>query len=468
MAVIDVQSQHGPPHYSALGGTCVNVGCVPKKLLVTGAAYREHFKDAAGFGWQLDGAAVPHNWSTLMAAKDKVVGGINESYKDMFVDAKMTFVMGWGTFSDAHTVDVHAVKGDASSQTHRLTATTILVATGGWPSAVPVPGGELAISSNEAFYLKEAPRRVLIVGGGFIAVEFASIFQSFLPASAADDADPPSVTLCYRGDLFLRGFDRDVREELRDQMRARGIQLRFGDTPTRIELHVDGRQRVVHFASGPALTVDTVMFAIGRVPNTASLNLAAAGVPLAADGAVVVDAQSRTAVPHIFAIGDVTNRMQLTPVAIHEGQCFAETAFGGVTRSPDYDSVASAVFAIPQIGTVGLTEEVAAKKFSRVAVYRSRFTPLMHKISGAAYKGFLCKAVVDVASSRVLGVHLCGSDAAEIIQAVGIAVKMKATIQDFYGTIGVHPTSAEELCSMRTPSYFVVDGAKMDALPAAL
>ena len=386
------------------------------------------------------------------------------------MDAKMTFVQGWGRFEDAHTVVVTATKGDLTTITHRLKGTVILIASGGWPSPVDLPGAEHCISSNEAFYLPAAPRRSLIVGGGFIAVEFASIFQSFKPAAEpTDDADSvPSVTLCYRGDLFLRGFDNDVREELRDQMAARGIALRFKDTPTAIELNADGVTKTVRFAAGPPLQVDTVMFAIGRKPNVEPLNLAAAGVATApSDGAVAVDAQSRTNIAHIFAIGDVTNRMQLTPVAIHEGQCFVDTAFGtqSEARGPDYTAVPSAVFSIPQIGTVGLTEDEAGKAYPRVAIYRSRFTPLMHKLSGQSYKGFLCKAVVDAATSRVVGVHICGSDAAEIVQAVGIAVKMGAKIQDFYGTIGVHPTSAEELCSMRTPSYWVVDGLKTETAP---
>jgi pyruvate/2-oxoglutarate dehydrogenase complex dihydrolipoamide dehydrogenase (E3) component len=359
---------------------------VPKKLLVTGAAYHEHFKDARGFGWQFNEAHATqaHDWAKLMAGKNKVVADINASYEEMFAaDANLDFVLGWGAFEDAHTIAVHATKGDAASITHRLSADTILIATGGWPTPVAMPGAELAISSNEAFYLERAPRRALVVGGGYIAVEFASIFESFRPrgtdpATGREFSSP--VTLNYRGDLFLRGFDLAVREELRDQMAARGIELKFNDTPVRIEKCAGGADgaeewRRVTFASGAVVDYDVVMFATGRAPNVASLNLPAVGIAQTADGAVRVDAHSRTNVPHIYSIGDVTNRVQLTPVAIFEGQCFVDTAFGGpeVARAPGYDAIASAVFAIPQVCAADI-----AFAFSQIrVVFGSRFSRLL-------------------------------------------------------------------------------------------
>ena len=461
VAVIDVQTHHGPPFYSALGGTCVNVGCVPKKLMVTGAGFAEHFKDAVGFGWSIPQPS--HSWATLMAAKDKAVLDINKSYESMFTEG-LEFVMGWGAMKDKTTVLVTSVRGDAATTTHELSAKFVLLATGGWPVMPKLPGIEHCISSNEAFYLREAPKRVLIVGGGFIAVEFAGIFQSFLPHGLEGAAH---VTLCYRGPLFLRGFDRCVREELRDQMTARGIRLKFLCNPTAIEKCPDGTLKVTFDSCPEPLLCDVVMFATGRSPNVSSLNLSAIGVAMAADGSISVDPNSKTSVDNVYAIGDVTNRMQLTPVAIHAGAGVAETLFGGQVRAPNHHLVPYAVFSIPQIGTVGLAEDAAAKVCARVAVYRSRFTPLMHKVSGQAHKGFLCKVVVNHDTGLVLGVHICGADAAETIQGVGIAVKMGAKIQDFYGTIGVHPTSAEELCSMRTPSYFLLDGVKAETLPGA-
>eukprot|EP00667_Euglena_gracilis_P007883 EG_transcript_7967 len=456
VAVVEPQLKHGPPHFAALGGTCVNVGCVPKKLLVIGAGYRHAFADSVGFGWNVDVGALRHDWGKMQAAKDAAVEGINQSYVEMFEEAKMDLYQGWATVEpDGHTVAVHKrspLNGVAEEDDRILTlrGRHLLIATGSWPRLPAIPGIEHAITSNEAFYLPTRPERVLIVGGGYIAVEFANILNGFGSA----------VTLLYRGELFLRGFDRDVREELRAQMsQYPGLMLVFGDNPRAIERLEDGSLQVVT-EKGATLVVDAVLYAIGREPRSA-LGLEAAGVALTAAKGVQVDEYGRTSVPHIFAIGDVTDRIQLTPVAIHEGAAVADTMFGEA-RPHDHRHVASAVFSVPPIGTVGLIEEAAAQQYPVVAVYKTSFTPMMHKVSGAAYKKFLIKVVTDHSTGRVLGVHLLGADAAEIIQPVAIAVKMGATIRDFYTTIGVHPTSAEELCSMRTPSYYFVAGARSD------
>ena len=459
VAVIDTQKEHGPPNYAALGGTCVNVGCVPKKLFVNGANFMESFKDSVGFGWDVKPESVGFNWKTLLAAKNKAVSGINESYVEMFQDAKMDFVQGWAWFQDKNTVLVREAPTADAKVLNELSAKTVLIATGGWPFKAEVPGVELAITSNEAFYLEDAPKRTLIVGGGYIAVEFASIFYSFRGQGGV-------VDLAYRSSLFLRGFDTDVREELRDQMTARGINLMFNENVTKIEKNGDGSKKVT-FTSGKTADYDVVMYATGRVPRTGQINIEASGVKLAKDGAVEVDNFSKTNVEGVYAIGDVTNRVQLTPVAIHEGSAFADTVFGNKPTPVDHTNIPSAVFSIPQIGTVGLTQEDAAKKFDTVAIYKTISNPLMHKISGNTYKRFSIKIVVDHATGTVIGVHICGADSGEIIQGVGIAVKMGAKISDFYRTIGVHPTSAEEICSLREPSYYLVKGTKVDKLPQA-
>lgn len=460
VAVIDTQKEHGPPNFAALGGTCVNVGCVPKKLLVTGANFLESFNDSVGFGWDLKPQDIQHNWKKLLEAKNAAVKGINDSYVGMFKDAGMDFVQGWGAFQDPKTIVVRDQPNGSGVVTHELSAKYSLIATGSWPMIPKIPGAEHVITSNEAFYLPECPKRMLIVGGGYIGLEFASIFKSFVGSTG-------QVHLAYRGDLFLRGFDQDVREELRDQMIARGIDVMFKENPSKIELNPDG-SKAVTFESGKTLVVDCVMYATGRTPRSGQINLAAAGVAVNEKSkAIIVDQYSKTNVEHIYAIGDVTDRLQLTPVAIHEGACFAQTVFGNQPTAPCHKNVPSAVFTIPQIGTVGLTEEQAAKEFKTVAIYKSSFKPLMHNITGAAHKKFLVKVVVDHSTGTVVGVHLCGAETGEIIQGVAIAVKMGAKISDFYSTIGVHPTSAEELCSLRTPSYYVVGGVKMESLPTS-
>lgn len=460
VAVLDLQEVHGPPNYAALGGTCVNVGCVPKKLMVTGAYYREYLKESAGFGWEFDRDSVKTSWKKLMEGKNAAVLDINKSYEGMFANTKgLSFVKGWGSIENKNTVVVRDGPKETDNVVARLETENILIATGSWPQLPQIPGIEHAISSNEAFYLEDAPRRVLMVGGGYIAVEFAGIFNAYKPADG-------QVSLAYRGETILRGFDLDVRTELTEQLRKNGIDVMLKENPAKIELNADGSRRVT-FESGKVQDFDVVMFATGRNPRTAGLGLEKVGVRIAKHQGIEVDASSKTSVDNIYAIGDVTNRIMLTPVAINEGAAFADTVFGGKPRVTDHTNVAAAVFSIPPVGTVGLIEEDAAKKFPQVGVYKSSFTPLMHKMSGSSYKKFLVKIVTNHATGHVLGVHILGQDAPEIIQAVGIAVKMGAKITDFYSTIGVHPTSAEELCSMRTPEYFYVNGVKVDKIPEA-
>lgn len=459
VAVLDLQEVHGPPNYAALGGTCVNVGCVPKKLMVTGAMYREHLRESAGFGWTFDRDNVSTSWKKLIEGKNAAVLDINKSYEGMFADTKgLSFVKGFGSLEDANHVIVRDGPTEAANVVARLETKHILLATGSWPQMPNIPGIELAISSNEAFYLEEPPRRALMVGGGFIAVEFAGIFNAYKPKDG-------KVSIAYRGEMILRGFDNHIREELCEQLRKNDIEILLKENPAKIELLPDGSKRVT-FESGKVADYDVIMMATGRLPRTQTLNLEKVGVKTnPKHGGVVVDAYSKTTVDNIYAIGDVTNRIMLTPVAINEGSAFADTVFGGKPRATDHSNVASAVFSIPPIGTVGILEEDAAKKYQRVAVYKSSFTPLMHKMSGSSYKKFLVKIITNHDDGQVLGVHMLGNDTPEIIQAVGICLKMGAKISDFYGTIGVHPTSAEELCSMRTPEYFYVSGAKVEKLP---
>lgn len=461
VAVIDVQKVHGPPYFSALGGTCVNVGCVPKKLMVTGAQYADLIRESAGFGWELDRDSVRPNWKTLIAAKNKAVGDINQSYEGMFADTEgLSFHMGFGALEDAHTVVVRESEDPSSKVLETLDTEYVLLATGSWPTRLGVPGDELCITSNEAFYLDEAPKRALCVGGGYISIEFAGIFNSYKPRGG-------QVEVCYRGEYILRGFDLEIRKSLTKQVEANGIHVRTKMNPTKISKNADGSKHVV-FEDGSEADYDQVMLAIGRTPRSQALQLEKAGVKVTKGGAVEVDVYSKSSVDNIYAIGDITNRIMLTPVAINEGAAFADTVFGGKPRATDHTKVACAVFSNPPIGTCGLIEEEAAKKYSTVAVYESSFTPLMHNISGSTYKKFMIRIVTNNDDGEVLGVHMLGDSAPEIIQSVGICMKMKAKISDFYSTIGVHPTSAEELCSMKTPAYFYEGGKRVEKLSSNL
>jgi glutathione reductase (NADPH) len=411
----------------ALGGTCVNVGCIPKKLFVYASHFADDFGDAAGFGWTVGERSL--DWPRLLANKTREIERLNGVYARLLDGAGVTRFAGRATLVDANTVEV-------AGRRHR--AANILVATGGWPSLPDVPGIEHAVTSNEMFHLPALPSRAVVVGGGYIAVEFAGILHGLGVA----------VTQLYRGPLFLRGFDDDVRRTLADEMRKRGVDLRFQARVARIERAGDERRVVLE--DGSVVVADAVLYATGRRPLTAGLGLERVGVETRPDGAIVVDAWSRTSVPSIWAIGDVTDRIQLTPVAIHEAMALVRTLFGGVPTKPDHEDVASAVFSQPPVATVGLTEAQARERHGEVVVYRSTFRPLKHTLTGRDEQTMM-KLVVDRASDRVVGVHMVGADAAEIIQGLAVAVKMRATKADFDATIGIHPTAAEEFVTMRDP-----------------
>lgn len=410
-----------------LGGTCVNVGCVPKKLLVYASHYTEHFEDAAGFGWTVGERAF--DWQALIASKNKEIARLNGIYRGLLEGAGVEILTARATLLDTHTVEASG---------RRVTAETILIAVGGWPVMPDIPGAEHAISSNEAFFLKDLPARVAIVGGGYIACEFAGIFNGM----------GSKATQLYRGPLFLRGFDKDLRDMLAEEMRKKGIDLRFNAEVEKIEKVASGL--VCTLASGEQLEVDQVMYATGRAPNTRGLGLERAGVKLDVKGAIIVDGYSRTNVPNIYAIGDVTDRINLTPVAIAEGHALAETLFNDNPTKPDHTNVPSAVFSQPEFATVGLTEEEARARFPALDIYKAHFRPMKHTLSGRDERTMM-KLVVERGSGRVVGVHMVGEGAAEIIQGIAIAVKAGATKRDFDRTIGIHPTAAEEFVTMRTP-----------------
>jgi glutathione reductase (NADPH) len=408
-----------------LGGTCVNVGCIPKKLLVYASEFADDFGDAQGFGWTV--GKRQFDWRELISGKDREIERLNGVYRRLLEAAGARLVEGHAAVVDAHTVAIGA---------QRYTARTILIATGGWPWKPPIPGVENAITSNEAFHLERLPRRVLIVGGGYIAVEFAGIFKGL----------GAEVILAYRGPLFLRGFDDDLRTALAAEMRKRGIDLRFDTRLEAIE-RVDGSLRA-RLSDGRITEADQVMIATGRTPNTRGIGLEEAGVELDRVGAIRVDPLSRSSVPSIYAIGDSTNRMNLTPVAIAEARAFVETALRQNPTPMDYRDVPTAVFSQPTLGTVGLTEAEARERFPAVDVYRSTFRPLKHTLSGRG-ENSLMKLVVDRATDRVLGCHMIGPDAGEIIQGFAVALRCNATKAQFDATVGIHPTAAEEFVTMR-------------------
>jgi glutathione reductase (NADPH) len=408
------------------GGTCVNVGCVPKKLMVQAAEYGAWAEDARGFGWDIAKGA--HDWAAFIAAKDREIARLQATYKSMLRNAGAREFEAHVTFEGPHSLDV-------GGQT--LTAERIVIATGSTPHKADIPGAEFAGITDDLFYLPERPRRLAIVGGGYSAVEFAGIF-----AGLGSD-----VHLIYRQPLPLRGFDRDLREAVAEAMQAQGIHLHPGVIPTHIL--AEGETRHVHLSDTTAIAVDYVVLTTGRIPNLQGLNLAASGVALNEAGAVSVDDGSRTNVPHIYAIGDVTDRLNLTPVAIAEGHALADTLFGGHPREASLENVPTAVFSDPPMATVGLSEDEAVKR-GPMDIYISRFTPMRHTLTGRRGRRALLKLVVDQRSQRVLGAHMLGEEAAEIMQGLGIAVRMGATKQDFDRTIGIHPTAAEEFVTMRT------------------
>ena len=413
-------------HYR-VGGTCVIRGCVPKKLLVYAAHFREDFEDAAGFGWSV-GEPV-FSWEQLIANKDREILRLERAYSATLEQAGATLLHG-----TARVVEPHSVELDGK----RISARYILIATGAWPVRPHIPGAEHAISSNEAFELRALPRRVLVVGGGYIAVEFAGIFSGL----------GSEVTLSYRGEQILRGFDDDVRRHLAGEMEKKGIRIVLHSHIERIDRRPDGSLAVTFTGAHAALACDEVMFATGRRPQTETLGLSEAGVNLLVGGAVDVDEFSASSVPSIYAVGDVTNRINLTPVAIREGHAVALTLFGGAPTRADHMNVPSAVFSQPPVGAVGLTEASANACFPKVDIYKATFRPLKATLSGRDERT-LIKLVVDAATERVVGAHIVGPDAPEIIQGIGIAVKAGLTKADFDATVGIHPTMSEEFVTLR-------------------
>ena len=412
-----------------LGGTCVNVGCVPKKLLVYGAHFAEDFEQASGFGWSLGEANF--DWATLIANKDREINRLNGIYRNLLVNSGVTLHEGHARLVDAHQVEING---------ERFTARHILIATGGWPQIPEIPGREHAIGSNEAFFLKELPKRVLVVGGGYIAVEFAGIFHGL----------GAQTSLLYRGDLFLRGFDGSVRKHLQEELTKRGLDLQFNADIERIDKQADGSLKAT-LKDGRVLEADCVFYATGRRPMLDNLGLENTGVKLDERGFVAVDDFYQTAEPSILAIGDVIGRVQLTPVALAEGMAVARRLFKPEQYRPvDYANIATAVFSLPNIGTVGLTEEDARKNGYNVQIFESRFRPMKLTLTDCQEKT-LMKLVVDTDTDKVLGCHMVGPDAGEIVQGLAIALKAGATKQHFDETIGVHPTAAEEFVTMRTP-----------------
>jgi glutathione reductase (NADPH) len=414
-----------------MGGTCVIRGCVPKKLFVLGSHVHFEIADAAGFGWTIPAATF--DWRTLVANKDKEIARLEDIYTTNVEKSGAHIVKTRAVFEDPHTLRL--ATGEA------VTAKHILIATGSAPNhGQMIPGIEHVISSNEVFHLEELPKRIVIQGGGYIALEFACIFAGF----------GSDVTVIYRGDNILRGFDEDVRVHVRAEMEREGITVLTGCTVSKVDKH--GNEFTSHLTNGSSIASDKVMFAIGRHPNVANLGLEKAGVAInPRNGGIAVDNFSRSSVPHIYAIGDVTHRINLTPVAIREGHAFADTVFGKRPVEVDHATIPTAVFSQPEIGTVGLTEAEARAQFSRVDIYKTDFRPIKSTMSGRDTR-ILMKLVVDGTTDRVVGCHIVGDTAAEIVQAVAIAVKMKATKADFDATFALHPTAAEELVTMRTPT----------------
>jgi glutathione reductase (NADPH) len=414
-----------------MGGTCVIRGCVPKKLLVYASHFFQEFEDAAGFGWQV--TPPTFDWTRLIANKDKEIARLEAAYTANVEKAGARVFKTRAVFEDAHTIRL------ATGETIR--AKYILIATGGAPNhGAEIPGLKHVISSNEVFHLEKLPRRILIQGGGYIALEFACIF-----AGLGTD-----VTVVYRGDNILRGFDDDVRSHVRSEMEKEGITILTGCTVTKVDKH--GHDFTSQLSNGSSIASDQVMFAVGRHPNIAHLGLEKTGVAINPDnGGIAVDHFSKTSVDNIYAIGDVTHRLNLTPVAIREGHAFADTVFGGREVRVDHADVPTAVFCQPEVGTVGLIEAQARERFDRVDIYKATFKPMKATLSGRDTR-VLMKLIVDASTDRVIGVHIVGDGAAEMIQVIGIAVKMKATKADFDATMALHPTAAEELVTMRTPS----------------
>lgn len=409
-----------------LGGTCVNVGCIPKKLLVYASHYGDDFDDAAGFGWTVGERRV--DWAKLIANKNKEISRLSGVYRKLLGESGVEILEAHAEILDPHTVAVDGKK---------ITAKYLLVAVGSWPAMPKIPGSEHAISSNEAFYLPSLPARVIIVGGGYIGVEFAGIFHGL----------GARTTQLYRGASFLRGFDDDIRATLAAEMLKRGVDLRFKVDISQIEKTGDTLR--AHLTDGHVIEADQILYATGRLPKTRDLGLERTGIELRESGAVIVDEYSRSSVESVYAIGDCTDRMMLTPVAIAEGMAVANTLFNNKPMRPSYLNVPTAVFSTPNCGTVGLTEEQARERDFKVDIYRTFYRPLKHTLTGRDERTMM-KLVVDQASDRVLGCHMVGPDAGEIIQGLAVALNCGATKAQFDGTIGIHPTAAEEFVTMRS------------------
>ena len=413
-----------------LGGTCVNVGCIPKKLLVYAASVGEKLEGASAYGWTVERASF--DWSAFLANKDREIARLNGVYEALLRQRGVEILRARARITGPHALEVDG---------RTVTAERILVATGSWPVVPDVPGREHAVTSNEVFHLAELPRRVLVVGGGYIAVELAGVLHAL----------GAQTTLAHRGETFLRGFDEDLRRVLAREMARQGVTLRFGTVGERMERTSEGVALVL--PTGERLTADVLVCATGRVPSTRGLGLESVGVALGANGGIVVDDDYRSSVPSVYAVGDVIARLALTPVAIAEATIFARRAFGGseaAAAALGYELVPTAVFSHPPIGTVGLTEARARERGHDVTVFVSEYTPLEHTLTQSGEKTFM-KLIVDRASDRVLGAHMVGADAPEIIQGVAIALQAGATKAVFDRTIGIHPTSAEEFVTMRTP-----------------
>jgi glutathione reductase (NADPH) len=415
-----------------LGGTCVNVGCIPKKLYSFAAHFADDFRDAAGFGWQVGPASF--DWATLKANRAREIARLNGVYEHLLRGVGVTIVNGWAQLLDPHTVKVQQASG------HRqFTARHILLATGGRPTVPKFAGCQHVITSDGMFDLEPFPRRLLVVGGGYIACEFASIFNGL----------GAKVTQVYRGEQILRGFDHEVRNFIAQEMGKHGVDLRVHTDVNAIEKTAGGLHATLR--DGATIAADAVLYATGRVPNVAGLGLEVVGVAQGKDGAIVVDEHYQSSVPSVHALGDVTARVQLTPVALGEAMVLVDRLFGAGRRQMGYDFIPTAVFTHPNIGTVGYGESAAREKFGKISVYRSEFKALKHTLSASTERTFM-KLIVDQASDRVVGLHMVGSDAGEIVQGFAVAMKAGATKTVFDSTIGIHPTAAEEFVTMREPS----------------
>ena len=415
-----------------MGGTCVNVGCIPKKLYSYAAHFAESFEESHGFGWE--GAAPTFNWQTLKTNRAKEIKRLNGIYDQLLAGAGVKVIRGWATLVDAHTVQVGG---------QNFTAKNILIATGGKASVPDIQGKEHVVTSDDMFDLNPFPKRLLVVGAGYIACEFASIFNGL----------GAQVTQAHRGDKVLTGFDDEVRSFIATEMVKAGVSFKFKTEVESIAKTADGLH-VQFKGGGESIIVDTVLYATGRVANTSGLNLSAAGVGVNAAGAIKVNAQYQSSVPTVYALGDVTARVQLTPVALGEAMVVVDQLFGPAAgkaaRTMSYDFIPTAVFTHPNIGTVGFSEEAARKEFENVTIYRSDFKALKHTLSSSTERT-LMKLIVDDASDRVVGLHMVGADAGEVVQGFAVAMKAGATKAIFDSTIGIHPTAAEEFVTMREP-----------------